>query len=279
MSALVERRPTQRSAGLTVGVVLLGSMIALAVLGPLLVTADPNAQDLVRVLEGPTLSHPLGTDHVGRDILARLAHGAARSLSLGLACVVFATLGGTALGLVAAHAGRIGDSLLMRLADLMLAFPGMLLALVITGFLGGGALPLLIGITLSLIPQFMRMSRAVALGVLVEPHVEAARLAGFPPRTIVLRHVLPPVWRQITTLSTLGLGSTIISISALGFIGLGLQPPISEWGASINELLPYLSEAPVQLAAPCLAIFASVLGATLIGQALAEAGDVETRAP
>lgn len=270
MSVLAEPVAAPRPLGLVVGLCLLGAVAITAVLGPMLVPVDPNTQDLMRILEGPSLAHPLGTDHVGRDVLARLVHGAARSLSLGLFCVSLATTAGTALGLVAAHSGRLVDSLLMRLADLMLAFPGMLLALVIAGFLGGGVLPLLVGITLSLVPQFMRMARAVAIGVFAEPHVEAARLAGFPLHTILIRHVLPPVWRQIATLATLGLGSTIMSISALGFLGLGLQPPIPEWGATISEMLPYLSEAPVQVAAPCLAIFASVLGATLVGQSLSE---------
>lgn len=270
MSALAEPAPANRRPGMTTGLCLLGAVAGLALLGPLVVANDPNAQDLVRILEAPSFAHPLGTDHVGRDVLARLVHGAARSLSLGLVSIVLATGAGTALGLLAAHSGRLADSLLMRLADLLLAFPGMLLALVIAGFLGGGVLPLLVGITLSIVPQFMRMARAVALGVLVEPHVEAARLAGFSTRRILVRHVLPPVWRQIATLATLGLGSTIMSISALGFLGLGLQPPTPEWGATISEMLPYLSEGPIQLAAPCLAIFASVLGATLVGQALSE---------
>jgi ABC-type dipeptide/oligopeptide/nickel transport system permease subunit len=270
MSALAEPARPSPPAGLAIGLGLIAAITFTALLGPLLITADPAAQDLLHTLEAPSLAHPLGTDHVGRDVLARLVHGAARSLSLALACVGIATLSGSVLGLISAHAGRLADILLMRLADLMLAFPGILLALVIAGFLGGGALPLLIGITLSLVPQFMRMSRAVALGVLAEPHVEAARLAGFPRRTILTRHVLPPVSYQTVTLATLGLGGAIMSISALGFLGLGLQPPIPEWGATISELLPYLSEAPVQIAAPCLAIFISVLGATLVGQALAE---------
>jgi len=158
----------------------------------------------------------------------------------------------------------------MRLADLMLAFPGILLALLISGFLGGGVLPMLIGIKLALWPQFARMARAIAIGELAQPHVEAARLAGFPALTILRRHVLPPVLRQTVTLATLGLGAAIMSISSLGFLGLGLQPPTPEWGAMISELLPYLAEAPVQMAAPCLAIFLAVLGATLLGQALAE---------
>ncbi len=261
---------TEPSRRLAFPLIVLGAVAALVLIGPWLLQQDPTAQDLMSALEGPSARHLLGTDHLGRDVAARLAHGGARSLGIALLCVIVATGVGTALGLVAAYAGRFADIAIMRLADLMLAFPGILLALLISGFLGGGILPMLIGIKLALWPQFARMTRAIALGELAQPHVEAARLAGFPANTILRRHVLPAVMRQTVTLATLGLGAAIMSISSLGFLGLGLQPPKPEWGAMISELLPYLAEAPVQTAAPCLAIFLAVLGATLLGQALAE---------
>lgn len=257
---------------------LLAGVTMLVILAPLLARQDPTAQDLLLALEPPSLAHPLGTDHLGRDVAARLAHGGLRSLGLALSCVAIATGTGLALGLLATQAGRWGDMLIMRLADLMLAFPGILLALLIAGFLGGGILPMLIGIKLTLWPQFARLARAIALRELAQPHVEAARLAGFPASTILRRHVLPAVLRQTMTLATLALGAAIMSISALGFLGLGLQPPTPEWGAMISETLPYIAEAPVQMAAPCLAIFLTVLAATLLGQALTEApgsGDKE----
>ncbi|MDP3599575.1 MAG: ABC transporter permease [Bosea sp. (in: a-proteobacteria)] len=270
MTLALTHPPTRIRRPLVAPLLLLGGLAALVVIGPLVIPHDPAAQDLVRTLEGPSAQHWLGTDHLGRDIAARLVHGGVRSLGIAVACVGFATGVGVALGLVAAYAGRVADIAIMRLADLMLAFPGILLALLISGFLGGGVLPMLIGIKLALWPQFARMARAIAIGELAQPHVEAARLAGFPALTILRRHVLPPVLRQTVTLATLGLGAAIMSISSLGFLGLGLQPPTPEWGAMISELLPYLAEAPVQMAAPCLAIFLAVLGATLLGQALAE---------
>lgn len=270
MTLALTHPPARTRRPLVAPLLLLGGLAALVVIGPLVIPHDPAAQDLVRTLEGPSAQHWLGTDHLGRDIAARLVHGGVRSLGIAVACVGFATGVGVALGLVAAYAGRVADIAIMRLADLMLAFPGILLALLISGFLGGGVLPMLIGIKLALWPQFARMARAIAIGELAQPHVEAARLAGFPALTILRRHVLPPVLRQTVTLATLGLGAAIMSISSLGFLGLGLQPPTPEWGAMISELLPYLAEAPVQMAAPCLAIFLAVLGATLLGQALAE---------
>ena len=242
-------------------------LAGLAAIGPLLPGFDPTAQDLMRTVAPPSPMHPFGTDGLGRDVLARLLHGAPRSLGIAVLCVAVATGLGVVLGLVAAYAGGLGGTLIMRLSDLMLAFPGILLALLLAGFMGGGVVPMLIGIKLTLWPQFARMTRAIALGVLAEPHVEAARLAGFPPATILHRHVLPPVLRQVTTLATLGVGSAIMSISALGFLGLGLQPPTPEWGAMIADALPYLSEAPLQTAAPCVAIFLAVLGCTMAGEA------------
>jgi peptide/nickel transport system permease protein len=249
------------------GALLIAAVGALALLGPLLVAADPMAQDLLRTLQPPSGLHPLGTDHLGRDVLARLVHGATRSLGIAVGCVAIAAAVGVVLGLLAAQAGGWRDAVLMRLCDLVLAFPGILLALLLAGFLGGGALPMLVGISLALWPQFARMARNVGLGVLGATHVEAAMLAGFPTRTILARHVAPPVLRQVVVLASLGVGVAIMSISSLGFLGLGLQPPTPEWGAMVSELLPYLSEAPVQMAAPCVAIMLTVLGFTLLGEA------------
>ena len=256
---------------------LLGGIAIAAVLGAVLPGFDPTAQDLLHTVEPPSVAHWLGTDGLGRDVLARLLHGAPRSLGIAILCVAVAASVGTVLGLVAGYVGGVWDTLIMRFSDLMQAFPGILLALLLAGLLGGGVVPMLIGIKLTLWPQFARMTRAIAVGVLAEPHVEAAQLAGFPPVTILARHVLPTVLRQTVTLATLGVGSAIMSISALGFLGLGLQPPTPEWGAMINEALPYLPEAPVQMAAPCLAIFLAVLGCTLVGERLTTALDGASR--
>jgi peptide/nickel transport system permease protein len=244
------------------------ALAGLALIGPFLAPLDPNAQDLMRVMEAPSAAHVLGTDHVGRDILSRVLAGAPHSLGLAVLCVALAASVGVALGLLAANSRPLIRALVMRLADLMLAFPGLLLALLFAGFLGGGIWPMLIGLKLALWPQYARMAAAVATGVLREGHVEAAQLAGFPERTILTRHVLPSVLRAVMPLATLGVGQAIMSISALGFLGIGLKPPTPEWGAMINELLPFLAEGFVQMAAPCVMIFLSVLTLTLAGRAL-----------
>jgi ABC-type dipeptide/oligopeptide/nickel transport system permease subunit len=249
-------------------VAALALVVLFSALGPWLAPQDPNAQDLLRVMEAPGARHWLGADHLGRDVLSRVLAGAPQSLGLAMLCIGLAATLGVALGLLAASGGRLGRSLIMRLADLMLAFPGLLLALVFAGMLGGGVWPMLIGLKLSLWPQYARMTEAVASRLWRENHVEAAKLAGFGRGHILLHHVLPGVLKTIMPLATLGVGSAIMSISALGFLGLGLRPPTPEWGAMIHELLPYLAEGGVQMAAPCLAIFGTVLVFTLAGRAL-----------
>lgn len=270
MSALATFAPVRNeiSLGLWLGSVLLASLALLCLTGPLLPMADPIAQDLLRTLAPPSLAHPFGTDHLGRDVLARVVHGAPRSLGIAVICVAVATFTGLLLGLIAAGSGRLIDGLIMRFTDLVLAFPGLLLALLLAGLLGGGIIPMMIGIKLTLWPQFARMARATSRVTLQEAHVEAARLAGLSQFHILRHHLLPPVLRQTISLATLGVGAAILSISSLGFLGLGLQPPTPEWGAMISELLPYVAEAPVQMAAPCLLIVISVLAFTLVGEGL-----------
>ncbi len=255
--------------GLRTGLALLIALAALCLFGPWLPLSDPISQDLLKTLAAPSPDHPFGTDHLGRDVLSRVVHGAPRSLGIAVVCVVIATSVGLLLGLIAAGSGQLIDGLIMRFADLVLAFPGLLLALLLAGLLGGGIIPMMIGIKLTLWPQFARMARATARVTLQEGHVEAARLAGLSRLHILRYHLLPPVLRQTISLATLGVGAAILSISSLGFLGLGLQPPTPEWGAMISEMLPYVSEAPTQMAAPCLMIVTSVLAFTLVGEGFA----------
>jgi ABC-type dipeptide/oligopeptide/nickel transport system permease subunit len=235
------------------------AILAVAASVHLVLPGDPSAQNLSNALAGPSMFHPFGFDHLGRDVFLRVTHAAPLSLGLAALCVLFAYGSGAILGMIAAYRGGLVDALLMRLVDLLLAFPGILLALLLAGFLGGGPGPILFGISLGLMPQFARLSRATAGQVLAEPHVEAAELAGFPVTAILRRHVLPPVFQATLPIAVLSIGGAILSVSSLGFLGLGIRPPTPEWGAMISEMMPYISEAPFQLAAPCLAIFLSVL--------------------
>lgn len=258
-----------RVSGLAAGVAIIAVLAALALAGPALPLADPLEQNLMAALEPPSAGRPFGTDHLGRDMLARAIHATPRSLGLALLCVGVSAALGISAGLAAALGGGFVDACLMRLADVALAFPGLLVALLLAGLTGGGLVPMAIGIQASLWPQFARMARAAAEAALSAPHVEAAFLAGFGQIHVVRRHLLPPVLRQTLPLAALGLGSAIISIASLGFLGLGLQPPVPEWGAMIGELAPHVAEAPLQMALPCALVAASVLGFTLAGEGLA----------
>jgi len=258
-----------RHRGLSCAIWPLATLAVIAVTGPFLAPHDPNGQDLARIMEAPSVRHWLGTDQVGRDVFSRVLAGAPHSLGLAVTCVGFSASLGVLLGLFAASARSVPKAFIMRLADLFLAFPGLLLALLFAGFLGGGVWAMLFGLSLALWPQYARMAEAVGSAVLREGHVEAAQLAGFGSHAILLRHVLPRVLRTVLPLATLGVGTAIMSISSLGFLGLGLQPPTPEWGAMISELLPFLADGLTQMAAPCGMIFVSVLSITLVGRALA----------
>ncbi|GGA01343.1 ABC transporter permease [Elstera cyanobacteriorum] len=246
--------------------IALGGLLALLALLPVIVTHDPIVQDLAGALQEPSAQHWLGQDHLGRDVLARLAHGAPRSVGLAAVCIGLAAFVGTLLGMGAAWWGGWGEALIMRGIDVLLAFPGILLALLLVGLLGGGVAPLLIGLTLTQAPPFARLSRAVVAGEVLSTHVEAARLAGFGAWAIFRHHLLPPLLPLLLPQLTLGLGTTIMTIAGLGFLGLGLTPPTPEWGGMIAEALPYLTEAPWQTAAPCLGLVLVTWSVTLIGR-------------
>ncbi len=232
---------------------------------------DPLHQDLAVALAPPSMLFPLGTDHLGRDVFARLFHALPRSIGIATSAMAAAVAIGTLVGLAAAVSNRLVDAAMMRLTDLALAFPGLLLAMVLAGLMGGGMLPVLVGIALGQWPQFARMTRSVAAAAMTEAHVEASRLAGLAGWRILLRQVMPRVLIHTASLAALGVGGAVLTISSLGFLGLGLQPPTPECGAMITELLPYMDVAPVQIAAPCVALFVTVLTCMIAGRRLAEA--------
>ena len=248
-----------------VGLVLLLAIAAFALLGPALVGIDPASQTLSRFLEAPSLAHPLGLDHLGRSMLARLAHGAQLSLSMAVLSVASAAVPGTILGLLAAWRGGWPDRGLSALADAVLALPGLLLVLLLAAFAPGQFWPLYVGISLALWVEYFRVTRSAAALVLAGPQVEAARLLGFGPLYIVRRHLAPALLPRLATLMRFGFGGAVLAMAALGFIGVGLQPPTPELGVMMIELLPYYSEAPWLVGAPVALLFFTMLGLMLIG--------------
>jgi peptide/nickel transport system permease protein len=246
------------------GVVLLGAIGLFALFGPWLVGIDPARQQLERFLETPSLAHPLGFDQLGRDMLARLAHGARLSLTLAGLSVLSAAIPGTLLGLLAAWRGGWPERALAAFADAVLALPGLLLVLLLTAFTPGGFWPLYVGISLALWVEYFRVVRAAGRILLASPHVEAARLLGFGPVYIVRRHLMPELLPRLLTLMRFGFAGAVLAMSALGFVGVGLQPPTPELGVMMIELLPYYGEAPWLIGAPVLLLFLTLLGLLLL---------------
>ncbi len=252
------------SARRAVGLTLLAAIGAFAILGPVLIEADPLRQNLRAVLLPPGDEHWLGTDHLGRSMLARLAHAARLSLGLGLMTVVTAALPGVLLGLLAAWRGGVVDRLLTAFCDGIMALPGLLLVLIVTAFAPGRFAPLYVGIALVLWVEYFRVVRAVARTRLTAPDVEAAKLLGFGGVHIVRRHLLPELVPVLATLMAFGLAATVVAISTLSFVGVGLRPPTAEWGSMMTELLPRYADAPLQVLMPGILLCLTVLGLQLI---------------
>ncbi|WP_308922696.1 ABC transporter permease [Janthinobacterium sp. J1-1] len=249
------------------GIVLLLAITGFALFGPALVGIDPASQTLSRFLEAPSLAHPLGLDHLGRSMLARLAHGAQLSLSMAVLSVLSAAVPGTVLGVLAAWRGGWLERGLSALADAVLALPGLLLVLLLAAFAPGQFWPLYVGISLALWVEYFRVTRSASALLLAGPQVEASRLLGFGPLYIVRRHLAPVLLPRLATLMRFGFGGAVLAMAALGFIGVGLQPPTPELGVMMIELLPYYSEAPWLVGAPVALLFFTMLGLMLIGDA------------
>lgn len=264
--ALLAARPPRRwPAARVLGAAMLSAIAAFALLGPWLIGIDPARQTLARFLEAPSLAHPLGLDHLGRSMLARLAEASRLSLSMALLSVLSAAIPGAALGLLAAWRGGWAERTLTALADAILALPGLLLVLLLAAFAPGRFWPLYVGISLALWVEYFRVVRAAATIMLASPQVEASRLLGFDARYIVRRHLLPELLPRILTLMRFGYAGAVLAMAALGFIGVGLQPPTAELGVMMIELLPYYSEAPWLVGAPIFILFATLLGMILLG--------------
>lgn len=256
------------------GAILLLAIVSLSLAAPGLATYDPIATAPADQLQPPSLRHLAGSDLFGRDVWSRLLWGGRRSLGAGALAVTLAVLPGSLLGLLAGYAGGRLESILMRIVDVLLAFPSLLLALAIVAWLGPGLLSVTLAVGLAGIPRFARLVRAGAAGIRLELFIEAARVIGCRPGRILLHHVAPNVREIIIPLGSLELGYALLNIGALSFLGLGTQPPTPEWGAMLAEGRALLRPAPWISTAPGLAITLSVLAFNLLGDALRDALDV-----
>ena len=255
------------------GAVLLAIFLLLALAAPIVSPYDPLAQDLYGRLSPPSPAHPFGTDDFGRDILSRVLHGARISLRVGVAAVMISLLFGTAIGLTAGYWGGVVAQVLMRTMDLMLAFPGILLAIGIVSILGPGLENAMLAVGIVAIPQYARLARASALSVRETDYVQAARALGAGDLRILWVALLPNCLTPLIVQSTLGLATAILDAAGLSFLGLGAQPPVPEWGAMLSGARELILSAPWVLTFPGLAIFLTVLAFNLLGDGLRDAFD------
>jgi peptide/nickel transport system permease protein len=248
-------------------------LIGMAALAPLLAPCDPLDQDLYRRLEPPSSANLFGTDDFGRDILSRVIYGARISLRIGLISISIALSTGTMLGLVAGYKGGWFDTVIMRLMDIMLAFPSILLAIAIVAVTGPGIDNVMVAVSIVMVPQYARLVRASVLSIREMAYVEAARALGARDSRILRSSVLPNCMAPLIVQSTLSLGTAILDAAGLSFLGLGAQPPTPEWGAMLAGGRELLLKAPWVMTFPGLAIFFVVLGLNLFGDGLRDALD------
>jgi glutathione transport system permease protein len=254
------------------GVVLL-LFIIVAIAAPVIAPYDPIAQDYDHLLQGPSVSHPFGTDNFGRDIMSRVMYGGRISLTVGFLGTLLGVLAGSAIGVTSGFYGGWVDSVLMRLLDILLAFPGLLLAITIIAVLGVGAINVVVAIGIFSIPTFARVLRGSILSLKEADFVTAARAVGANNRRLMLTHLLPNAIQPILVIATLRLGTAILTAASLSFLGLGIRPPSSEWGTMLSDGRDFLQSASYVAIFPGLAILCTVLALNLLGDGLRDALD------
>jgi ABC-type dipeptide/oligopeptide/nickel transport system permease subunit len=269
------RRRTGRRINLFLwlGAVLLAAFAVVALLGERVAPYDPNAQDLFAMLEPPAATHLFGTDNVGRDILSRIVVGTRFTLSISLASVFFAGIGGIALGSIAGYFGGLTDRIVTGIIDLLLTVPNIVLAIAIASVAGSSAVGLTIAITASFIPPLARLVRGRVIELREEDFIAAAITVGMSHPRILLRHVLPNAATVIIIELSLNAGQAVLIGSALGFLGLGVQPPAPEWGTMLGASREYLTVAPHLVIAPGIAISLLVLAFNAFGDGLRDVFD------
>jgi len=257
-----------RHRGAVIGAALVLAFVAMAAFADGLSPYDPLKQDLLQRLQPPSSEHWLGTDDFGRDVLSRVLHGSRVSLRLGLVAVGLALFVGGTIGLLAGYYGGWFDLVIMRFMDLMLAFPSILMAIVVVAILGPSLTNAMIAVGIMAIPQYARIVRASVISVRGLEYVQAARALGAADPRILVRAILPNVAGPIIVTASLGLATAILDAAGLSFLGLGAQPPTPEWGSMLSQGRELVLVAPWVLTAPGVAVFLAVLGFNLVGDAL-----------
>lgn len=268
-----------RNKGAVIGLVVFTIILAMAIAAPLISPQDPDDQNRSLLLAAPfwmdggSWSYPLGTDAVGRDILSRLIFGARFSLFIGVVVVTLSVISGTLIGLVAGYfRGRV-DIVIMRLMDIILAFPSLLLALVLVAVLGPGLVNAMIAISIVNQPHFVRLTRAAVMAERQKEYVVASRVAGAGTLRLMFKTILPNCLASLIVQATLAFSAAILDAAALGFLGMGAQPPTPEWGTMLAEAREFIQRAWWVVTFPGLAILITVLAINLMGDGLRDALD------
>lgn len=265
---------TLRDPELLIGVAILALLVLVALLGPLLWTVDPLKVDVLGSLSAPSAAHPMGTDDVGRDVLARFIWGAQVSIGVALAVTVVGTLIGGLLGLLAGLVGGWVDLILSRLMDAILAFPPLILAMAVAIGLGAGMVSAMIGVVLAAIPWYYRLLRGEVMRLRGMMYVESARALGASNLRLIRLHILPQTVSTVLIQASSVFSFSIITMAALGFVGLGIQPPVPEWGTMITEGLAYALTGQWWLGVfPGLGIFALAVAGNMIADRLRDIYD------
>ena len=229
---------------------------------------DPYAQDLSQAMQPPSAAHPMGTDTYGRDMLSRVLIGAQTSISSTFALVAIITVFGTIVGIFCGYYGGVVDSVMMRISDICLAFPGLVFAMAVAAILNGGVQNAVIALALISWPKYSRIARSQTLSMKSLPYMQAAQLAGDSALQTILRHVLPNIVGPILVTSMLDIGTMMMEIAGLSFLGLGAQPPVAEWGSMMSSGRSMLQTYPWIVLSPGLAIFVSVVIFNLLGDTI-----------
>ena len=266
-------RKLLRHRSATIGASIILFFIGVAIFAPLIATHDPRQANVVERLSGWSATHYLGTDGVGRDIFSRIVYGTRISLRVGLIAMTFSIGFGTLFGAIAGYYGGRLDNAVMRVMDMMLAMPSILLAMVIVTILGQSLTNAIIAVSIVYIPQYARILRAAVLKVRELDYVVAAKVIGARDSRILLTTVLPNCIAPLIVQATLGIGAAILDAAGLSFLGLGAEIGEPEWGAMLNENRKFIRRAPLTVTAPGIAIFLIVLGFNLLGDALRDALD------
>lgn len=270
---IITLRRLQKNKTAMAGLVILILMLAIAVLAPVLAPYDYTETDLFATFGTPSLKHPFGTDELGRDILSRLMVGSRYSLKIGFISVAISSVIGIALGSICGYFGGKVDSWIMRIMDIFQALPALVMAIAICAVLGPGVRNCIISIAISGIPGYVRMARASVLNIRKMEYLEAATAINCSTSTIIIKHILPNALAPLIVQMTMGVANGILSASSLSFIGLGVQPPMPEWGAMLSAGRNYIRNYPHMVMFPGITIMLCILSLNMLGDGLRDALD------